>query len=154
MTSHLHKIANRTLTKPIAVALYLVKYSGAGAISGKYRSDMPKPTKNPCVSRSCHTELLKEAARNPAATMSTPETVIVRRVNNKREILWCHGLVEGPALVGAQTPCSMREITGLMKMLPAMVSPALSEPIRVSSAVGGETCEAGEGTRTSWLEER
>ena len=42
-------IADEKLTKPTAVARCLVKYSGVGARSGKYRSDIPKPTKKPWV---------------------------------------------------------------------------------------------------------
>jgi hypothetical protein len=64
-------IANGPLTKPMAVARWLVKYSGAGARSGKYRSDIPRPTRKPCVSKSCHIDRLKEASVNPAATMSS-----------------------------------------------------------------------------------
>ena len=113
-------IADGKPTKPMAVARWLVKYSGVGARSGKYRSDIPKPTKNPCVSRSCHTEVLTEASVNPADTMSTPKIGIVRGAN-KREILRRHSRVEG--VVGAQFPCSIREMTGFTRMPPAHVSP-------------------------------
>lgn len=108
------------LTKPIAVARCLVKYSGAGARSGKYRSDIPNPTKNPWVNNSCHIELLKEASVNPTATISTPEMVIVRGAN-KRKILRRHSRVE--YVFWAQSPCSIREMTGFTRMPPAQVRP-------------------------------
>ena len=116
----LENFGGMTLTKPMAVARWLVKYSGAGARSGKYNSDIPRPTKNPCVSRSPHIDLLKEASMNPAHTTSTPEMVIVLG-DNKRRILRRHSRVEG--VVGAQVPCSMRDITGFTRMPPAHVSP-------------------------------
>jgi len=114
-------IADGKLTKPMAVARWLVKYSGAGASSGKYRSDIPKPTRKPCVSRSCHIEVLKEASVNPAATMSTPEMVIVRGANKRKILRRPRSRVEG--VVGAQFPCSIREMTGFTRMPPAQVSP-------------------------------
>jgi hypothetical protein len=124
MTPHLKRreteSGTATLTKPMAVARWLVKYSGAGARSGKYRSDIPRPTRKPWVSRSCHIELLKEASMNPANIMTTPEMVIVLRVNRRR-ILRRHSRVEG--VVEAQVPCSIRDITGFTRMPPAQVSP-------------------------------
>ena len=113
-------IANEKLTKPMAVARCLVKYSGVGARSGKYRSDIPNPTKKPCVIRSCHIEVLTEASANPADVMNTPKTGIVRGAN-RREILRRHSRVEG--VVGAHFPSSIREMTGFTRMPPAHVSP-------------------------------
>lgn len=104
----------------MAVARWLVKYSGAGARSGKYKSDIPSPTRKPCVSRSCHIELLNEASVNPRDMMSTPEIVTVFGVERRR-ILWRHSRVEG--MVSAQVPSSMRDITGFTKIPPAQVSP-------------------------------
>lgn len=115
-----NEFASGTLTKPMAVARWLEKYSGAGARSGKYRSDIPSPTRKPCVSRSCHIERLKEARVNPTDIISTPAMVIVLGVNRRR-ILRRHSRVEG--VVEAQVPCSMRDITGLTRMPPAQVSP-------------------------------
>jgi len=82
--STLGSFRGRTLTKPMAVARWLVKYSGAGARSGKYNNDIPRPTRKPCVNRSSHIELLKEASVNPAHTISTPEMVIVLGINRRR----------------------------------------------------------------------
>jgi hypothetical protein len=116
----LENFRGRTRTKPMAVPRWFVKYSGAGARSGKYNSDIPRPTKNPCVSKSCHIELLNEASVNPAHIISTPEMVIVLGVNRRR-ILRRHSRVEG--VVGTQVPFSMRDITGFTRIPPAHVSP-------------------------------
>lgn len=155
MTPHLKRekkeIVNGELTKPMAVARWVMKYSGAGARSGKYRSDNPKPTKKNRVSRSCHTDLLREASVNPADTMSTPEIVIVRGANKRRN-LRCHSRVDG--VVGGQYPCSIREMTGFTRIPPAQVGPYHSEPTKANSAVGCDIREAGEGSRTYWLDER
>jgi hypothetical protein len=98
----------------------LVKYSGAGARYGKYRRDIPKPTIKPCVNRSCHIEPQKEARVKPADTMSTPEMVMVFVVN-RRSSLARQRRVEG--VIGAQVPCSIRDITGFTAMPPAQVRP-------------------------------
>ena len=111
---------DETLTKPMAVARWLVKYSGAGARSGKYNNDIPSPTKKPWVSSSCQMDRLKEASAKPADVMNTPDTVIVRGVN-KRKTLRRQRRVDGVA--EAQTPCSIRAITGFTRMPPAQVSP-------------------------------
>lgn len=115
-----NRIADEALTKPMAVARWLVKYSGAGARSGKYKSDIPRPTRKPCVSRSCHMELAREANAKPTDIMTTPEIVIVLGVK-KRRILRRHRRLEGVAR--AQVPFSIRDITGLTRMPPAQVSP-------------------------------
>jgi hypothetical protein len=104
----------------MAVARWLVKYSGAGARNGKYSSDIPKPTIKPCVNTSCHTERQKEASVKPADTKTIPETVIVFGAN--RGILRRQRRVEG-VTGGAQIPCSIRDITGFTTMPPAQVSP-------------------------------
>lgn len=65
-------------------------------------------------------ERQKEASMNPAETMSTPETVIVFGVN-RRSILRRQRRVEG--VIGAQVPCSIRDITGFTAIPPAQVSP-------------------------------
>ena len=103
----------------MAVARWLVKYSGAGAISGKYRSDIPEPARKPCVRRSCHIDLLNEASAKPADMVNTPKTVSVLGVNKRSRIL---RRVEG-SVFEAQVPCSMRAITGFTRMPPAQVSP-------------------------------
>lgn len=98
----------------------MVKYSGAGARSGKYNSDIPNPTKRPWVRRSCQIELLIEASIKPATTINTPEIVIVLGVN-ERKILRRHNRVDG--VVETQAPCSTREMTGFTRMPPAQVNP-------------------------------
>lgn len=109
-----------TLTKPMAVARWLVKYSGAGARSGKYSSDIPRPTKSPCVSNRCHTEVLKEASVKPADMMATPDMVIDLDVS-RRNILRRHRRVDG--VVGTHAPCSIRDIRGFTRIPPAQVNP-------------------------------
>ena len=112
----------------MAVARWLVKYSGAGAKSGKYRSDMPEPTRNPWVNRSCQMVWLKEASAKPADMTRTPDKVMVSG-DRRRRAQWRHmspgvkGAVAALVAAGAQVPCSRRVITGLTRMPPAQVSP-------------------------------
>ena len=70
----------------MAVARWLVKYSGAGANRGKYKSDIPVPTRKPCVSRSCQMEWQKDAIVKPVVIITTPEIVIVRGVSKRRTL--------------------------------------------------------------------
>jgi len=73
----------------------LVKYSDAGARRGKYREDIPRPTRKPCVSRSCHIDLLKDARVNPIESINLPDNVMVLFVNkrNYQDPAWpCNGI--------------------------------------------------------------
>jgi hypothetical protein len=104
----------------MAVARWRVKYSGAGARIGKYKRDIPMPTRKPCVRSNCQMEWQKEAGVKPAAIKITPEIVIVL-VDESRRTVRFHPCAED--VIADHRPCSMRDITGFTRMPPAQVKP-------------------------------